>query len=52
MSSMRDPVQSPAREIVSRNPLRPGAGTLAKECHSSKGFRLTAVDEPANGVTP
>ncbi len=52
MSSMNDPVQSPALEIVSRNPDSPGAGTLAKECHSLSGLRLIAVDEPAKGVSP
>jgi hypothetical protein len=51
-SSIKAAVQSPARDMVNRNPLSPGAGTLAKECHSSRGLRLTAVEEPANGVTP
>ncbi len=52
MSSMNEPVQSPAREIVSRKPDSPGVGTLAKECHSFRGLRLTAVEEPAKGVSP
>ena len=49
-SSINRPVQSPAREMVSRNPVWPGVGMLANECHSNSGCRLIAVDEPANGV--
>lgn len=46
---MNEPVQSPAREMVSRKPERPGAGTLAKECHSLSGLRLIAVEEAGEG---
>ncbi|GGY12567.1 hypothetical protein GCM10010384_17350 [Streptomyces djakartensis] len=51
-SSMKEPVQSPAREMVRRKPDSPGAGTLANECHWLSGLRLIAVEEPANGVSP
>src|SRR3954471_12238142 len=51
-SSMKSPVQSPAREISSRYPVRPGVATVANECHSRSGLRLIPTAEAKAGVTP
>ena len=51
-SSMKRPVQSPAREISSRKPERPGVVTVANACHSRSGLRLIPTADANAGVTP
>jgi hypothetical protein len=51
-SSMKRPVQSPARETRSRYPERPGVVIVANACHSRSGLRLTPTADANAGVTP
>ena len=51
-SSMKRPVQSPAREMSTRYPVRPGVATVAKACHSRSGLRLMPTADANAGVTP
>ena len=51
-SSMKRPVQSPAREMSSRYPGRPGVVTVANACHSRSGLRLMPTADAYAGLTP